>query len=217
MIRISAMIIPRTMSLIFMFCNHIFLLTFVPCCLKSCACNKPRQIIRNWLLFHIPQIDHANRSYITNQNRFKIIHSSKTQKRIDRKVTHPFQYFVFILAYNANKSTMVFLVFDIVYAAYLLRGTSAYMETNCLSNLQIFRHLWKLTCPPRQHVRPLTSMKNNTIFSGALQSRIKECMKTCERRFSVLSTSSSIFSPRSRTCIEKRRKKQSEHSYSGHQ
>lgn len=31
--------IPRTISFIFIFWNHIFLLSLVPCCLKSCACK----------------------------------------------------------------------------------------------------------------------------------------------------------------------------------
>ena len=41
--RIKAIIIPKTISFIFMFCNHIFLLNWVPCCLKPCAC-KPKAI-----------------------------------------------------------------------------------------------------------------------------------------------------------------------------
>ncbi|MFS8014310.1 hypothetical protein Hanom_Chr15g01343071 [Helianthus anomalus] len=39
--RIKAIIIPRTISFIFIFCSHIFLLICVPCVLKSCAYNKP--------------------------------------------------------------------------------------------------------------------------------------------------------------------------------
>lgn len=37
--RIMAIMIPRTISFIFIFWNHIFLLSLVPCCLKSCACK----------------------------------------------------------------------------------------------------------------------------------------------------------------------------------
>lgn len=37
--RIMAIMIPRTISFIFIFWNHIFLLILVPCCRKSCACK----------------------------------------------------------------------------------------------------------------------------------------------------------------------------------
>ena len=40
MMRINKMRIPKTINLIFMFWNHIFLLILVPCCLKSCAWNS---------------------------------------------------------------------------------------------------------------------------------------------------------------------------------
>lgn len=40
MIRIRAIIIPKTISFIFIFCNHIFLLNCCPPVLKSCAWNK---------------------------------------------------------------------------------------------------------------------------------------------------------------------------------
>lgn len=40
MMRMSATIIPKTISFSFIFCHHIFLLIFLPCCLKSCACNQ---------------------------------------------------------------------------------------------------------------------------------------------------------------------------------
>jgi hypothetical protein len=40
MMRMSAMMMPSTISLIFMFWSHIFRRTLVPCCLKSCACKQ---------------------------------------------------------------------------------------------------------------------------------------------------------------------------------
>lgn len=40
MMRINAIMMPNTISLIFMFCSHIFLRICVPLFLKSCACSK---------------------------------------------------------------------------------------------------------------------------------------------------------------------------------
>uniref|UniRef100_A0A0A9HC21 Uncharacterized protein n=1 Tax=Arundo donax TaxID=35708 RepID=A0A0A9HC21_ARUDO len=37
MMRISAVMMPRTISLTFIFCNHILCRIRVPCCLKSTA------------------------------------------------------------------------------------------------------------------------------------------------------------------------------------
>lgn len=53
-IRIRAMMIPKTMSLIFMFCSHIFLFILVPCCLKSCACIQRTEYI---IMFSLTLID----------------------------------------------------------------------------------------------------------------------------------------------------------------
>lgn len=46
--RISAMMMHKTISLIFIFFIHIFLLNCVPCVLKPCACNITKNDKENW-------------------------------------------------------------------------------------------------------------------------------------------------------------------------
>ena len=95
---------------------------------------------------------------------------------------HSFQYFVFIIAYNANKTMTIFLVFGIVccLVAYIYFKLSAFIEIDFLSNLQIFWHLRKLTCPPRQYVHYSVE---NTSYKKKLQFIQKQNAK---KKFVVL-------------------------------
>lgn len=81
MIRINAMMIPKTINLIFIFWIHIFLLIFVPCCRKSCACNKTNKSIQNKVnITHFAQLlnKQSATARLTCDRRFSVLSTSSS-------------------------------------------------------------------------------------------------------------------------------------------
>lgn len=114
MIRIKAMMMPRTMSFIFIFCSHIFLLILVPCVLKSCACNKVVMLIassirgKSVIIWNLraqdriqeikkyqriltPQEKNHEEIFKRKNSQWKSIHSRQKATNVIRAIPPPYQ------------------------------------------------------------------------------------------------------------------------------
>lgn len=87
MIKINAMIMARTISFIFMFCSHIFLLIFVPCVLKSWAC--PNKAITHHRSTHSIITNHTTSRGWTKTWGLQILRSSNWAPRAIINIKHP--------------------------------------------------------------------------------------------------------------------------------